>query len=203
MATKSVNKTSKATKTPKATAKAKKCDCENCKCGVIHSQASFYVLIAMLVATMTVLVVSLSFNKSVRELFRPASYIYNGRFDTEVANNSKDENGFATLTAGATIDMMNSGKTGFLIVSDANSMDCDAFARRVKSIAGDTDKVFRYNIAEDQTSEDDSVKALINYESTPTFLYIKNGVIFDRLDDVKDEDDLTFFLQKYSAATEE
>ena len=82
MATKSANKTSKATKAPKATTKAKKCDCENCKCGVIHSQASFYVLIAILVATMTVLVVSLSFNKSVRELFRPASYIYNGRFDT-------------------------------------------------------------------------------------------------------------------------
>lgn len=201
MATKPAKKSAKTTKSN--TSKAKKCDCANCKCSPMYSQASFYVLIAILVATMTVLIISLSFNKSVRDIFRPSSYAYNGRFDTEQNGATKDENEFAVLSAGAVIDMINSGKTGFLVVSDESSIDSDAFARRVKQYAGEDAKVYRYNVLTDKTDDDDRAVALLDCHTAPAFIYIKNGVIYDRLDDEKDEDDLIFFLQKYTNNTEE
>lgn len=200
MATKQTKKTTKTTKT------TKKCDCKNCDCkcaekAVFHSQASFYVLIGMLVMTMTVLVISLSLNKSVRELFRPASYVYSGRFDNESAGDNRDENSFAILSAGAVADMFNTNKTGFLIVSDENSMDSNAFARRVASFAGDA-KVYRYNVAVDKSNDDECALGFIGEEETPSFIYVKDGIIFDRLDDVKDEADLESFIQKYSSTEE-
>ena len=83
MATKSATKKTVA-KPAKAVAPKKKCDCncDGCKCDgkLVSSQLSFYILIAILVAVTTLLVVSFSFNKSVRELFRPDSYVYNGQF---------------------------------------------------------------------------------------------------------------------------
>ncbi len=206
MATKKATKSTKTTKTtkvPAATAKAKCCDCEKCKCGTAHSQASFYILIALLVATMTVLVISLSFNKSVRDIFRPSTYAYSGWFDKEVENGKKDENGVTILTAGAAMDMSNSGKTGFLIISDESSFDSDAFARRVANLVASTDNVYRYNVAEEKSVDDERVSSLFDYGSMPAFVYIKDGRIFDRLDDVKDEDDLRFFLEKYNAVTVE
>ena len=204
MATKKATKSTKTTKTTKATkapVKTKKCDCENCKCGTAHSQISFYILIALLVATMTVLVISLSFNKSVAEIFKPSTYAYNGWFDKEVEKGEKDESGFALISAGATIDMMNSGKTGFLIISDENSMDSDAFARRVSNIVASKDSIYRYNVSEEKSVDDERIDSLVDYKTTPSFIYIKDGRIFDRLDDVKDEEDLKFFLEKYSAIT--
>lgn len=205
MATKKATKSTKTTKTTKATkapVKAKKCDCENCKCGS-HGQASFYVLIALLVATMTVLVISLSVNKSVRDLFRPSNYAYGGWFDRESKEGEKDENNFAQISAGAVIDMINSAKTGLVIISDASSVDSDAFARRVAKYAGATDNVYRYNVSEEKSSDDERVSALLEYDTTPAFIYIKDGRIFDRLDDVKNEADLSAFLEKYTVVTVE
>jgi hypothetical protein len=198
MANKQTKKTTKSTKT------TKKCECKDCKCGcaeksVFHSQASFYVLIGMLVMTMTVLVISLSLNKSIREIFRPASYVYNGRFDNESTGDKKDENDFVILSAGAVADMFNTGKTGFLIISDEKSVDSDAFARRVANFADDVN-VYRYNIAVDKTNDDECALGYIGEENTPSFIYIKDGIIFDRLDDVKDESDLESFIQKYTTA---
>ncbi|MBR3322813.1 hypothetical protein IKG13_02015 [Candidatus Saccharibacteria bacterium] len=200
-ATKSTKTTKTATKAVKAPAKTKKCDCENCKCGTAHSQVSFYILIALLVATMTVLVVSLSFNKSVAEIFKPSTYAYSGWFDNEVKDGEKDESGFPLISAGATIDMINSGKTGFLIISDASSMDSDAFARRVSNVVASKDNIYRYNVSEEKSVDDERIDSLVDYKTTPSFIYVKDGRIFDRLDDVKDEEDLKFFLEKYSAVT--
>ena len=39
---------------------------------------------------------------------------------------------------------------------------------------------------------------MLGYTETPEFLYIKDGKVFDRIDDVQDFDDLAIFLEKYN-----
>ena len=211
MATKSATKKTVA-KPAKAVAPKKKCDCNcDCKCDgkLIGSQLSFYILIAILVAVTTLLVVSFSFNKSVRDLFRPDSYVYNGRFAEEKTGKQKDANNITILTAGAVIDLVKSNEEGFLIVSAMNDegscITCDAFAARVAKYAGMAANIYRYNYEISTTTKDDerAKAALGGCEENPAFYFVKDGVVYDRLDDVKDEEDLKLFISKYAAASTE
>ncbi len=199
-------KTAKKTVAKKpAEKKEKSCSCKNCDCACKpHSQLSFYVLISLLVATMTVLVVSLGFNKSVRDIFRPATYMYNGMFSNEVNKSDKDESGFIKLSAGGAIDMLGSNGEGFLIVTEENCLGCDVFVKRVESlISPSSAKIYHYNSAVDETSDDKRAKDMLGIEETPDFIYIRNGRVYDRIDDVKNMDDLALFLDKYITTDEE
>lgn len=196
-----------------AVASNKKCDCkcDGCKCDgkLVSSQLSFYILIAILVAITTVLVISFSFNKSVRDLFRADSYIYNGKFTDEKAGKQKDENGITILSAGAVIDLVQSREEGFLIVGatgdDGNCITCDAFAKRVAQYSGLAANIYRYTFESGVTTKDDerAKKALGDVEENPAFYFIKDGVVYDRLDDVKEEADLKLFISKYASASTE
>jgi len=188
-----------ATKAAKTEKEApKKCDCKECKCDcATHNQASIYVLVAMLVATLVVLVISIGFNISVRDLFRPSTYVYNGMFDNESKGDKKDESSFTIISSGAVIDMVKNNKAGFLIVGEENCLSCDAFARRVASFVEGDDGIYRVDFKLDEDTDDVRAKALLDVEDTPTFLYIKGGAVYDRIDDVKDATNLEVFLRKY------
>jgi hypothetical protein len=178
---------------------AEKCDCKDkCTCATTRNSLPLYFLMAILVATLTVLVVSVGFNISVREMFNSETYVYNGKFDSDVNGDKKDENGFQILSAGGVIDMVKHDKAGFLIVGKENEITGDAFARRVKSMVEGEEGIYRYNMkAEEGTDEIRADKALGIIRDTPTLLYIRGGVVYDRIDDVKDLTDLSVFLQKY------
>ena len=207
-AKKTMKKTAK--KTAKPVAKtiekkcdcAEKCDCKDCKCGG-HNQLPIYLLVGMLVATLTVLIVSVSFNLSVRDIFRPVTYIYNGKFDADVKNEKKDESGITIISAGAAIDMAKN-KSGFIIVGEENDISSDAFARRVASLVEGEDGIYRYNTKVEEDADDIRAKNILGvYDEVPTIVYVKNGVVYDRIDDVKDIDDLTVFLSKYLPTKED
>lgn len=201
-AKKSAKKSTKTTKTvekaPKKCNCEEKCECKECKCDCGNrSQVPFYILIAMLVATLTILVISVAFNRSVADIFRPSTYIYNGLFDKEVSENKTDENGFTLLSAGAVVDMVTNDKNGLLIVGEENCLGCDAFARRVASyVEGDTG-IYRYDMRLDPEKDDLYAKGILKSEDTPTFLYIAGGEVYDRIDEVKDSANLEVFLKKY------
>ncbi len=187
-------------KTDKCKKCEEKCKCEKCSCGGSGNQVAFYVLIASLVVVMTVLVISLSFNKSVRDLFKPSTYAYNGMFEKAMKSNVLDENGFTLVGAGAIIDMLNSNKSGLLIVGEENCITCDAFARRVAEYESAT-PIYRYNIPAQPSSDDLNIQERLGgCEETPVFMHVKGGTVFDRLDDVKEINDLDIFMQKYAKA---
>ena len=200
-------------KSPAATKTAKKCDCGekcNCKCGgVFSSQLPFYLLIAMLVAVTTVLIISLSFNKSVREIFQPTSREYSGRFDAEKSGEKKDANELTILSAGAVIDLTNRKEDAFLLVNelgeDGSCPICDAFARRVAEYRIFANNIYRYDYKVGETSKDDerAKKSFGGCDDAPSLIYIRDGVVYDRLDDVKDESSLSSFISKYATASEE
>ena len=177
-----------------------KCNCRDCNCSCSHSQLPVYLLIGMLVATLTVLVISVSFNRSVRDIFRPATYIYNGKFEAAKKDEKKDDNGFIKLSAGATIDMV-TNKNGFLIIGEENDINSDAFARRVGNLVEGDLGIYRYDFKVDEDTDDIRAKKLLGIgDDAPDFVYIKNGAVYDRIDDVKDEDLLKVFLSKYISA---
>ncbi len=206
-AKKTMKKTAKKA-APKTTTKAveakkcgcgDKCSCKDCSCNG-HSQLPVYLLIGMLVATLTVLVISVSFNRSVRDIFRPATYIYNGKFEAAKKDEKKDDNGFIKLSAGATIDMV-TNKNGFLIIGEENDINSDAFARRVGNLVEGDLGIYRYDFKVDEDTDDVRAKKLLGIgDNAPDFVYIKNGAVYDRIDDVKDEDLLKVFLSKYISA---
>ena len=208
-AKKTMKKTAKKTAKPVVKAKTieKKCDCAEkcaceCKCGS-HSQLPVCLLVGMLVATLTVLVVSVGFNMSVRDIFRPATYIYNGKFDADVKNEKKDESGITIISAGAAIDMAKN-KSGFIVVGEENDISSDAFARRVASLVEGEEGIYRYDIKVEEDTDDIRAKNILGiYEEVPTIVYVKNGGVYDRIDDVKDIDDLTVFLSKYLPTEED
>ena len=182
-----------------------KCSCKDCNCSCGHSQVPFYLLIGMLVATLTVLVISVSFNRSVRDIFRPATYAYNGKFDSEVNNAKKGEGDFKLLSAGAVIDMVKNGKEGFLIIGNEKDIASGAFARRVASYVEGEDGIYNYVISAEESTDDIRAENILGLEEngTPTMVYIKNGVVYDRIDDVKDTADLSVFLNKYLPTEED
>ena len=193
-------KTSAKPKTEKCKKCEEKCKCDKCSCGGTGNQVAFYVLIASLVVVMTVLIISLSFNKSVRDIFKPSTYAYNGMFEKAVDSNVLDENGFTLVGAGAVIDMLNSQKTGLLIVGEENCITCDAFARRVAAYDATT-PIYRYTIPAEPSSDDLNIQERLGgCDETPAFIHVKGGTVFDRLDDVKEAADLDIFMQKYAKA---
>lgn len=209
-AKKTMKKTAKKTapkKSEKVVEKAieKKCDCGEkcaCKCGG-SNQLPLFFLVGILVATMVILVISVSFNITVRDIFRPSTYIYNGKFDADVKNEKKDENGFTIISAGAAIDMTKN-KTGFIIVAEENDISSDAFARRVASLVEGEEGIYRYNAKVEEDTDDVRAKNLLGvYEEIPTIVYVKNSVVYDRIDDVKDIEDLKVFLSKYLPTEED
>ena len=207
-AKKTMKKTAKKTAKPVAKTIEKKCDCaekcacKDCKCGG-HNQLPIYLLVGMLVATLTVLIVSVSFNLSVRDIFRPATYVYNGKFDADIKNEKKDESGITIISAGAAIDMAKN-KSGFIIVGEENDISSDAFARRVASLVEGEDGIYRYNTKVEEDADDIRAKNILGvYDEVPTIVYVKNGAVYDRIDDVKDIDDLTVFLSKYLPTKED
>ena len=206
-AKKTMKKTTKKTAKPAVKTVEKKCDCAEkcaceCKCGG-HSQLPVYLLVGMLVATLTVLVVSVGFNMSVRDIFRPATYIYNGKFDADVKNEKKDESGITIISAGAAIDMAKN-KSGFIIVGEENDISSDAFARRVASLVEGEEGIYRYDVKVEENTDDIRAKNILGiYDEVPTIVYVKNGGVYDRIDDVKDIEDLRVFLSKYLPTEED
>lgn len=206
-AKKTMKKTTKKTAKPAVKTVEKKCDCAEkcaceCKCGG-HSQLPVYLLVGMLVATLTVLVVSVGFNMSVRDIFRPATYIYNGKFDADVKNEKKDESGITIISAGAAIDMAKN-KSGFIIVGEENDISSDAFARRVASLVEGEEGIYRYDVKVEENTDDIRAKNILGiYDEVPTIAYVKNGGVYDRIDDVKDIEDLKVFLSKYLPTEED
>ncbi len=189
-------KTKSAPKTaPKVESPVKCCDCQ-CGCNS-HHNSGVYVLIASLVAVLIVLVMACAVNVGVNSSTSKYA-VYKGKFLSESTGETKDESNITILSAGAVIDMIMANKTGFLIIGQENCLGCDAFARRVGNAVESTDNIYRYNLKLEADKDDKRAINLLGLgDDTPDFLYISEGEVYDRIDDVKSVDDLNTFLTKY------
>lgn len=196
------SKKNSASKVAKA-ADQKKCDCKDCKCECSArclSQIPLYVLIGILVATMTILVISICFNRSVRDLFKPSNYVYSGRFDSESKGDERDSNDIAILSAGAAVDMVSGSHDGILLICSNGHLACDTIsgwlAPYVDSMGG---KIYRYNMPDEENADyKRAYEALGLIDSNiPDVVYIKDGYVYDRIDNPRSNANLYDFVYKY------
>ena len=179
---------------------AKKCTCEDCNCG--RSVLPICFLVCALTAVLVALVFAISFTAIfTTELRHKYGNKYSGDFLTEYRNNTGST--VMPLSAGATIDMFESGATGFLMIGEYNNERSNSFyaaySKMIETV-GNSNEFFVFNYGAenaDEKAEQYAISITLDTESAPALLYVRNGKIHDRLDSIYDESILNTFIMKY------
>ena len=113
----------------------------------------------------------------------------------------KSSKTITTLSASGAIDFFGSGQTGFLYAAPSNCLQCGGFELRLldaikeKSAFG---QVYKYSYPIDPTEFDKFAhEATIADEKGPVLLYVRDGRIYDRLDETNGDLAVATFLAKY------
>ena len=176
-------------------AKAIKNRCEGCGRSILP----ICMLVSMLTAILVTLFFSVTFTSSVMNMG------VRGKYENLFRNLSgqKDENGFIFINPGAIVDMtLVSNESGLILITENSCTDaCDDLAVRIVKANKTGAKIYRYTYTKD--ADDEATKytneLLINGDSDglPALVYIRDGYLYDRLDDIRSDADLDTFLGKY------
>ena len=175
----------------------KDCKCSNCN----KNSLPICILVSMLTAVLVTLIFSFGFSAILHPTDSSTS-TYSGEFDKAVDAAKTDSNGLTVLDSGAVIDMMRVSKlSGLIFVGATNDANSETLAAKVGQSVSTDLKIYRYNInTADDVSGDDAIALAVTVGSNknvPSLLYVVNGSIYDRLDDVNSEADLASFIAKY------
>ncbi len=98
---------------------------------------------------------------------------------------------------------MTTKHSGFIYASTSSCSECTEFDKLLKKAKDgyEISGLYHYNFddySDTTTDVDRAAKdATLAEETAPVFLYIKDGIVYDRLDDVQSESDLVTFINKY------
>ena len=190
----------KKSSTKEKTTKKSGCKCgENCQC---CSRSIFP--ICFLACMITAALVSLGFAVGIAAnvAYKTQSdYVLRsaGAFAKETDNIS--DKTIIALSASGAIDLFSSGQTGFLYAAPGNCAQCSSFelrlldAIREKGISG---QVYKYTYPNNPSDFDKFAhEATIASEDGPVLLYVRDGRIYDRLDETNGDLAVATFLAKY------
>lgn len=173
------------------------------KCDNYKSIIAVCCLVSIVTAVIVSLVFAVVFNATIAKSGNGASSAYAGLYSNETANPTYDENTLSILSAGAVADFFEQGKTGFIYASADDCADCSVFATRLASAASSVELRPIYHLNFSAASADASdvesyTKSLTGGDTAyPTLIYVKNGKVYDRLDDTNSESLIASFLAKY------
>ena len=126
---------------------------------------------------------------------------YADAYKEELQSSLLDARSFRTLSSKAVLGMIQSKASGFVLVVPASMNDeSKAFIENVTNTQlQHQDPVFAVDLGVVLSAEDTAllVKLGQKVDDMPTLVYIKEGVIFDRLDNENSVDNLMVFLEKY------
>ena len=176
-------------------AKAIKNRCEGCGRSILP----ICMLVSMLTAILVTLFFSVTFTSSV------VNMSVKGKYENLFRNltDQKDENGFTFINPGAIVDMtLVSNESGLIFITENSCTGtCEELAVRIAKANEAGAKIYRYTYSEGANDEATKYtnELLINSDSDglPALVYIRDGYLYDRLDDIRSEADLNTFLGKY------
>ncbi len=202
-----------------ACTKGEKCSCKDCNCtkNEKHADARTQQIcacaqresvfpICFLTCVLTAVLVSMIFTVGFSAMFNYSlKHKYGSRFSGQFSASLDDaRNGeMLEIGAGAVIDFYESGQTGFIYASTDDCTACASFEERLTSVADSLDtlsNVYHYNYPNDNDPNEYDYYAMaitLDGDTTPTLLYVRDGKIYDRLDDYLSEAGLSSFLAKY------
>ena len=158
------------------------------------------ILVSILTAVLVTLIFSISFVQSFKFEAKTKLDVA-GSFKEAIAKQDKDANGIIKLNGEAVVDFFTSEKSGFIFATDENCSGCAEFGSRLATTAESTEvsDIYHYEYSgdEDSKAETAAKNVTIGKESTPVLIYVRNGVVFDRLDDANSDSNLSTFLAKY------
>lgn len=182
----------------------KDCTCDKCKaCGsASFSLIPVCVLVSMLTAVLVTLVFAISFVQSFKlELKQTVSYA--GAFAKATTSAVIDENDAIIIGPEAVVNFFETEQTGFIFATTKDcGTPCSELAvglRRINSLENPL-VIYRYDYEEGTTNQKahaDASNIVFNGSNAPVLLFVRNGRIYDRLDDVDSETGLRTFIEKY------
>lgn len=120
--------------------------------------------------------------------------------ETESNSTEPDYSLLTSLDSQSVIDFINNGKTGFIYVGRPTCPSCKQFAPILTQFVKEQGTLIYYYDT-DVANEDKPLKTetinLIEVTSVPTFLYIENGVIVDRLGNTNSKSALEAFISDH------
>ena len=124
-----------------------------------------------------------------------------GAFKNALIDQAKDSDDIIVINSEAVVDFFTSRKTGFIYASEDGCSDCAEFGARVAKIATSVEVVDIYHYEHDANNstnaETTARNVVIGREDSPVLIYVRDGVVYDRLDDINSESDISIFLAKY------
>ena len=158
------------------------------------------VLVSILTAVLVTLVFSIAFVRSFK-LETKTPLDVSGTFKEALENKEKDVNGITLVGGEAVVDFFTSGKTGFIFASDEGCSNCVDFGARLANVAASAEisDIYHYeHITEGAGNAEITARNVtIGKEDSPVLVYVREGVVYDRLDDINSDSDLSTFLAKY------
>ena len=182
----------------------KDCKCDKCRpCGAVSfSIVPVCILVSMLTAVLVTLVFAISFVQAFKLELKP-SITYTGAFAEATKNATIDENDAVIIGAEAIVNFFETEQTGFILATtkDCNST-CGELASRIRHINNLENPfvVYRFDYDEsapNKKAQADAFNIVFNGSDAPVLLYVRNGRIYDRLDDTDGETGLRTFIEKY------
>ena len=182
----------------------KDCTCDKCKaCAMANfSIVPVCVLVSMLTAVLVTLVFAISFVQAFKLELKP-SITYTGAFVEATKNATIDENDAVIIGAEAVVNFFETEQTGFIFATtkDCGSA-CSELATRIRRANSLENPFVIYRFDYDESAPNKKAQAdasniVFNGSNAPVLLFVRNGRIYDRLDDVDGETGLRTFIEKY------
>lgn len=180
--------------------KSKKCHCgKDCQC---CSKNIFPICFLACVMTAVLVTFCCAVALTAQVAYRNKNNLVlqsSGQFLKEA--NSKYSQTIAKLSAKGLIDFYGSNQTGFIYASAQDCLECQSFVVRLFNAAkelGIISTVYQYTYPTEPTEYDKFAHQMtIANENGPVLIYVRNGKIYDRLDEVNGDLSIKTFLNKY------
>ncbi len=157
-------------------------------------------LVGILSAVLVTLIFSIAFVQSFKFETKP-TYSASGAFKEAIANNKKDDNSITLLNGEAVVDFFVSSKSGFIYAANEDCGICTGFGKALAKAAVKNEVTdiyhYEYDLASTEKADVSAREVTVGQEEAPVLIYVKNGHVYDRLDDPSSESDLGTFLAKY------
>lgn len=189
--------------TTKKTKSDKKCDKTCDACAKNSSTLPVCLFFSMLTAIIIALTLAITFASLADRYELIDASRYKDSLSTSIQDNHRDSDGMVVISGAAIIDWVyNTKASGFVYITskDCGSY-CDSYGKNLANyLKNESDiNIYRFNA----TSVNDkdyptavATKLALGSDNAPMLIYLKDGVIYDRVDNV-DQASMESFLAKY------
>lgn len=189
--------------TTKKTKSDKKCDKTCDACAKNSSTLPVCLFFSMLTAIIIALTLAITFASLADRYELIDASRYKDSLSTSIQDNHRDSDGMVVISGAAIIDWVyNTEASGFVYITskDCGSY-CDSYGKNLANyLKNESDiNIYRFNatsVNDKDYSTAVATKLTLGSDNAPTLIYLKDGVIYDRVDNV-DQASMESFLAKY------